>query len=296
MKPHLTFPGSVVVGLDRSAAAEDAARWACTQAALEERPLVLVHAAGPVSGLSTVSDLWRDDVGDAGHRTRELMCQARRVVAEMLPESHEVRLAVAAGSARSVLPLVSEGASMLVVGAPVLRGAGASVTGSVAGTTVMGAACPVVVVRPERAHLLPRVLVGTDVTELSDPAVGFALRVAAARGWGATVLHCFWDATGRTGDVGDDEPGCDAERARLEESVAPHRRRHPEVDVTLRLARGFADERLADASLDHALVVVGHHHLPLLKRVVWGNVTPLVVRHAAGDVAVVPAGLRDVEQ
>lgn len=108
-----------------------------------------------------------------------------------------------------------------------------------------------------------------------------------------TVLHCFWDSTGRTGDVDADDPACADERARLEEVVAPHRQRHPRVTTTLQLARGFADERLAAASDDHALVVVGHHRLPLLQRVVWGNVMPLVVRHATGDVAVVPSFLGD---
>ena len=293
MTSQLTFPGSVVVGLDRSPAAEDALRWAGTQAGLEQRPLVLVHAAGFLSGLSTVTDLWRDDVEVASHRTRELLVEARRVLRGVLPETHEVRVVVAAGSARSVLPETSAGASVLVLGAPVLRGSEAAVAGSVAGTAVMNATCAVVVARPARPEAAPRVAVGTDGTDLSDPAVAFAFHVAAARGWGLTAIHCFWDSTGRTGDIDAGEPGCDAERERLEEAVAPHRDRHPDVDVTLQLARGFADERLVTASDDHALVVVGHHKLPLLKRVVWGNVTPLVVRHAAGDVAVVPAGLRD---
>lgn len=294
MTSPITVPGAVVVGVDRSPAAEDALRWAGTQAGLEDRPLVLVHASGPVSGLSTATDLWRDDADVAGHRTRDLLREGRRVLTGILPETHDVRLVVAAGSARSVLPEVSEGAWMLVVGAPVLRGSGAAVAGSVAGTAVSGARCPVVVVRhgrPESLH--PRLAVGTDGTGLSEPALAFAFRVAAARGWAVTVLHCFWDSTGRTGDVDADDPACADERARLEEVVAPHRQRHPRVTTTLQLARGFADERLAAASDDHALVVVGHHRLPLLQRVVWGNVMPLVVRHATGDVAVVPSFLGD---
>jgi nucleotide-binding universal stress UspA family protein len=296
MTPQLTFPGAVVVGLDRSPAAEDAVRWAGTQARLEQRPLVLVHAAGPLSGLSTVTDLWRDDLDTAAHRTRDLLREGRRLLTGTVREGHDVRLVVAAGSPRSVLPEVSAGASALVLGAPVLRGTGATVAGSVAGTAVMGAACPVVVVRHGRqdpAH--PRVAVGTDGTELSAPALAFAFRTAEARSWGVTVIHCFWDSTGLTGDVDASDPRWATERARLEEEVAPHRHRHPDVEVALRLSRGFADERLVAASDDHALVVVGHHRLPLLQRVVWGNVTPLVVRHASGDVAVVPAGLHDTQ-
>ena len=47
--------------------------------------------------------------------------------------------------------------------------------------------------------------------------------------------------------------------------------------------------RLIAATHSHDLVVIGHHRMPLLDTVVWGNVTPVVVREAVGDVAVVPA-------
>ena len=70
--------------------------------------------------------------------------------------------------------------------------------------------------------------------------------------------------------------------------MAPYRLRHPEVKVDLLLSRGFADRRLVAASRDYEMVVLGHHRLPPLNALVWGSVTPLVVRDATSDLAVVP--------
>lgn len=281
------FPGAVVVGLDHDRTAEDALHWACTLARLEQRPLVAVHAAGRVPGPSTVAALRGAPLAGVGRRDHRLVRQARQVVDAEAPES-PVHLLVTRRGARRTLLDASAGAAVLVVGAPNRTGPRRPLVGSVAASLVMQATCPVVVVR-SRPDPAPRVAVGTEGTPLSRPALAFAFRVAAARGWGVTVLHCFWDSTGLTGDLPADEPGHEARRARLATIVEPHRRRHPDVEVSLQLARGFADQRLVAASHDHALVVVGHHRLPLLQRIVWGNVTPLVVRDAPGSVAVVPS-------
>ncbi|KRF34126.1 universal stress protein [Nocardioides sp. Soil805] len=277
------FPGAVVVGLDHDRTAQDALHWACTQARLEHRPLVAAHAAGRVPGRSTVAELR----GTLGRRDHRLVRQARQVVGVEAPES-EVQLLVTRRGPRRTLLDASAGAAMLVVGPPDPIGPRWSPVGSVAASLVMRATCPVVIVR-EGPDPRPRVAVGTEGTGLSTPALAFAFRVAASRDWAVTVLHCFWDSTGLTGDLGPGEPGHEGRRSRIAALVEPHRRRHPGVDVTIQLSRGFADQRLVAASRDHALVVVAHHRLPLLQRIVWGNVTPLVVREAPGSVAVVPS-------
>ncbi len=67
------------------------------------------------------------------------------------------------------------------------------------------------------------------------------------------------------------------------------RERYPDVEVTVQLSRGFADQRLVAASLEHELVVIGHHPVTPLTDLVYGSVAPTVVEHAHGAVAVVPS-------
>ena len=52
--------GTVVVGVDGSTSADQALDWAVEQAALEHRPLTLVHALGP---LGTSGTAWLDQAG-----------------------------------------------------------------------------------------------------------------------------------------------------------------------------------------------------------------------------------------
>jgi nucleotide-binding universal stress UspA family protein len=266
---------AVVVGLDGSWEADLAVDWGCRQARLEGRPLVLLHATGLPLAAPT------------GRRSGELLRAAKYRLRRTEPDL-DVHIALVGGPARSALLDASTRASLVVVGARGKGGATSILHASVAGALAKAAGCPVVVVRRRPQARYDAVLVGTDGTAVSEPALGFAFRVAAARSLPVTVLHCFWDDTGRTGDVSDGDAGADEQRAALESIAAPHRHRHPEVTVDLLLSRGFADQRLVAASRDYELVVLGHHRLHPLDALVWGNVTPLVVRHATSDLAVVP--------
>jgi nucleotide-binding universal stress UspA family protein len=283
--------GSVVVGVDGSPDSLRALEWGREQARLEGRPLVVLHVADPWS---------RTRVADADRRlrarvlrrlqrpgadiTRDAEARVRRASPEL-----DIRSILTGGDIRTVLLEASTQTAMLVLGA---RGHGPVprlLLGSVASTVSRHASCPVVVVRrrPEPPH--NAVLVGTDGTENSDPALDFAFRVAESRSLPLTVTHCFWEATGRTGATEVDQREAERRRRMVLERLDQRRHRHPRVDVTVTLVRGFADQHLVTATRLHELVVLGHRQLPLVQTIIHGTVTPLVVEHAAGNVAVVPA-------
>ena len=296
MDTHLDPRAAVVVGYDGSPGSELALDWACAHARLAHRPLEIFHATGaslrvaePAASAPATSEAGRRTASRRLVRLEEAAGRIRDPSGGL-----EVRTVLHHGGARSALLRASRDASVVVMGATSQGAVESMVLGSVAQGVAKEARCPVVIVRRSHASGVRSVLVGTDLGEHSAPAIAFAFRVAALRSCPLTVLHCFWDIARAVGDVPPEDGGYDAERSTLAAAVRPHAELHPEVEVTLLLSRGFADRRLIQATHDHDLVVIGHHKLPLLDAVVWGNVTPLVVREAVGDVAVVPAASHPV--
>jgi nucleotide-binding universal stress UspA family protein len=166
--------------------------------------------------------------------------------------------------------------------------------GSVSSAVVKQAACPVVVCRPpsgngDRAG----VVVGADGTPESVPVIEFAFEQASWRQLPLTVLHAYYDAVTavsglrRTSESVLAEPDVVDLRLVLSESVAGLRERFPDVDVSLRLEHGLADEVLvSDHSWD--LVVVGRHPVDTVTRVLIGSIANSVLERADTTVAVVP--------
>jgi nucleotide-binding universal stress UspA family protein len=90
-------------------------------------------------------------------------------------------------------------------------------------------------------------------------------------------------------------PDLTADRALISESLAGMAEKFPDVEVTVHLMPGFADQQLIVASPDYDLVVIGHHRLSPLSDLVYGSVAPAVLEHADGAVAVVPSRLLSPE-
>ena len=288
--------GSIVVGVDGSSAAEAALTWAADQASLEQRPLTIVHAvenmALPSAGAvvaSTGPDCTRV-VHQARDAARALLTAATKQAVDEHPRL-TVNGLLRYADPRTTLLDLGETAAMLVVGS---RGRGPVsrlLLGSVSVSLSKHATCPVVIHRASaRAVRGSGVLVGVDGGEHSLPAIDFAYRMASWRNASLTVLHCYWESTPLAPGLATQDRASAQEL--VSESVAGMHETYPEVEVRIRLRRGFADQHLIAASSEHELVVVGHHPIPVLNDIVYGSVAPQVVEHAHGAVAVVPSALR----
>ena len=288
--------GTVVVGVDGSKSAEQALDWAIEEAALEHRPLTLVHALGP---LGTSGTAWLDQAGvnqrdilDAMRSDGQALLDAARDRAlGKAPQLvvHEVLRLV---DPREALLDLSHDAAMIVLGS---RGRGpvrSLVLGSVSVGVSRHASCPVVILRPHHVGVVRRgVLVGADGTERSRATLEFAYRQASLRRLPLTVIHCFWDAHGSTTGahvIPDQAEGYDDQRLLLAESVSGMTEKFPDVHVHTELARGLADDCLVRASGQMDMVVVGFHHAGAVSGIVYGSVASTVLEHASCVVAVVP--------
>lgn len=288
----------IVVGIDGSASSDLALDWAATQAASEGRRLVLLAA---VSLPVPESSAWLATHG-IDHRLVQVQLKEgaravfRRCVArvrETYPDldiRHDLQLTDPRHA------LLEADADLVVVGTRGLGPVRRLLLGSVASTVVKHATRPTVVVREaEHSAANDGVLVGIAGDAGDAAAVDLAFRVAAARDLPVTGFHAVWDVVGldETRDVPDDDPAYETERALISTALAPAAARHPQVEVRHRICRGFADERLIDASRSADLVVVGHRRKPFLNELIYGSAAPRVVEHGACSVAVAPYPERD---
>lgn len=290
-------PGSIVVGVDGSADADRAVRWAAEEADLCGRPLILLHAVDP---FSTANALWMSTMAidpaqvrhDAEVAARALLARAADVARATHPRV-EAQTITQLLDPRQALIKASGDADLVVVGS---RGRGpvaSLVLGSVSAAVVKHATSPVVVVRPERTHQSERtgILVGLDCRRPEPEVLEAAYAHASLRQLPLTVMHCFWDVLGTTHAsriVPSDDSSVDDLRALLSEATAGMSERYPEVEVHAELARGFAEELLSRESAFYDLVVVGHHESSAWSSFVHGSVALAVAELATSPVLVVP--------
>ena len=290
-EPRIT-PGSIVVGVDGSEHADRAVDWAARQAALEHRPLTVLHCADELVLRSTG---WLDAQGIDHVQLRAALGRvAQSVVDAGAARAREVAPALAVSGAvsyadpRQALVDAGRTAHLVVVGS---RGRGpmkSALLGSVSVSIARHAECPVVVCRPSGdAEPVAGVVVGADGTEASRPVLEFAFAQASFRGVPLTVVHCFWDAVSAVVDDGDEL------HALLAESVAGMREKYPDVQVDLRLARGLVDECLAGKEPTDELLVVGRPPASAWERFVHTSSALAVLERARTTVAVVPELLEE---
>ena len=287
--------GTIAVGLDGSRASDLAVDWAACQAHLDRAPLTLVHC------LSTDpwGAAWRDspELADARifrERTaagESLLASAAARVRERYPRL-EVHSALRHVDPRDGLLDVARDADLLVVGSRGLGPLRSLLQGSVSMMVSKHSPSPVVVVRaPASAPPEAGVVVAVEGSAHDRHVVEFGCRLARSRQLDLTVLHCLWDvvkiAEG-VHEVAAEETDLEPEHALLQDALLGIASQFPDLTVHLRLARGFVDAELVQASRSAELLVVGHHRRRLLDRLVSGSVAPTVLEHARCTVAVVP--------
>lgn len=270
----------VVAGIDGSRAALHAVRWAATEAARRDRPLLLLH-------VSPLPSRRPRDRGEARVARGDAWFEAAHVARGTAPRV-PVRTALRVGSAAEELVRASGAAELVVLGSRGLGGLAGVLLGSVAATVAAHARCPVIIVRgltPEEGAghdtAAPPaggpVVVGVDGSPDSDAAVGFAFDAAANRGVPLIAVH----AEHRT-------PATSAPTLPAE-WLASWSAKYPHVELRQSLVSARPRPALLDAASRAQLIVVGARGRSAVAGVPLGLHSQALLRHSECPVAVVHA-------
>ena len=281
----------VVVGVDSSAEAKQALRWALAYAKTTQLPLHVVTAVDlpqVVGRAATLDELTSMD---------EQQAEAERWLQRLAlgsPESKDVDIEfeVMTGHAIAALTERSRSAAALVVGA---RGAGAvrrAVLGSVSSGVVHYAHCPVVVVHGHPRGLGGNIVVGIDGSESSADALTWAANFARTVDGNLTLVSAWdwptvWEVPVLMSRF---DPRIAAKEA--VETAAQATGLH---DGQLRtvVGKGEPSRVILEEANGADLVVVGSHGLGGFSGMLLGSVSGRVLHRAACPVVVVrPAHLR----
>ena len=282
---------AILVGVDGSAAALRAVRWAAHDAALRNVPLTLVHVVNaPAPGWSQVPAPAGFRQGQE-KRAHEFIKSAIKVAEESTGERGPVQIDSKVFYSATVPTLVglSKEAEMVVVG---YRGHGGVLVrnflGSVSSGLVYHAHCPVAVIHDEEPLVAnvarAPVLVCIDGSPASEAATAIAFDEASRRGVGLVALHAWTDP--RASDFKELFPNfnCDArlsdEEETLAERLAGWHERYPDVGIIRKIETGDAASPLIEASKRAQLIVVGSHGRGGVAGMLLGSVGAAVVNRA----------------
>jgi nucleotide-binding universal stress UspA family protein len=282
------FPGgSIVVGIDGSPSSIQALEWAAREAALEQRPLALLHTFH-VEGI-----YWMPAMGYEPAEIRSLLREdgtklldaAEQRATEITPGLDLYRV-MGDADPRTALIEASHQASMIVLGS---RGRGplaSTFLGSVGVTVLRHATCPVVVRRPEHDHVSRGVIVGTDLADSSRPVLEYAYRLAAVRHLPLTVLVDHEPSVflhGEDVEVLDRVP-----RERVAQWMADLHAKFPEVRVTEEESVETVVKGLIRKGTEKDVVVVAGTGAGALAAALRRSAAVTVVENVPSTVVVVP--------
>lgn len=281
---------AVLVGVDGSAAALGAVRWAARDAALRNVPLTLVHV------VDAPLPEWFEVAALAGFRQSQeqqapdFIKSAIKVAEESTGECGPVQIDSKVFHSATVPTLVglSTEVELVVVG---YGGHGGglvrSVLGSVSSALVYQAHCPVAVIHEDamigNVARAP-VLVGIDGSPASEAATAIAFEEASRRGVGLMALHAWMDprVSGSRGLVQDSkwDAQLSEEEETLAERLAGWHERYPDVGIRTRIEIGDPARWLIEASERAQLIVVGSHGCGWFSGRLLGSVGAAVVNRA----------------
>ncbi|PWK81189.1 nucleotide-binding universal stress UspA family protein [Lentzea atacamensis] len=278
---------TVVVGFDGSDLARRAALWAAEEASRCGATLQVVQAVRsplPEPVFTPMSTPVPEFVTEETMR-RAAEDHLAELAAEIKRDWPDLRLATRVGLGRPVDLLAMEEGELLVLGSSGRTGIAEMFLGSTAAALVSIGGRPVVVTRS--GPLDGRVVVGIDGSDTSADAIAFAFAFASRHGRELLAIHA-WNDVGWAELPEQDWDHIRVDLAKLlEDQLADHRARYPEVHVAQEVAFDAPARALLQAADGAALVVVGSHGRGAVKRAILGSVSHAVLHHAPCPVAVV---------
>jgi len=240
-------PRLIIVGVDDSAEAEAAAKWAVQEADLRKDDVLLVHAYEvpllPSSGRAAAIA--------QGHQERQALLDKVAATLVVPPKMHLDQL-IEIDSPESLLPELSERAELTVLGQDHRALSGRMPLGHTASTVVSMSRHPVVTV--PRGWTAPAddrrpIAVAIDGLHSSSSTLGFAFTEASLRQAPVLVVHSAPLSELTMGEQGT--------RLNLAEILAGWKADFPDTDVETFLLAGPPRDTVASVSADAQLLVVG---------------------------------------
>ena len=258
----VTPAGAILLGYGGSQHSKIALAWADTLAAQLSRPLHVLLSVLHLSGVADSPQLLR-----AGRITDELTGLLDSAKAQ---QTSVTNLLNPPGEA---LVRESRNAYITVLGARTQGPLKSMVNGSVSQYVARHAASPVVAVREPLTRHTGVIVVGVDGSEKSELALKFAIRHAQDTDGRLLVLHIRHSRD-------------DAADMKVNESIAAAEI-NGDVSVEVKHVLGSAAEKLAGASSEADLLVVGTRGRSPLTSLMLGSVTQSLLQHSQCPVAVV---------
>lgn len=283
----------IMVGIDGSADGEAALRWAVGDAKLTHQKITLVHVVSPLvggySGIGMSAPVWPQDLNDwRQDHGRQLLDNAVHLARSLAGGGLEIDTLMPFGAIVPALVELSARTDMMVLGSRGLGTFNRALLGSVSTALAHHGHCPVVLVHADAPSVPGNapILLGTDGSAGSVPAVEIAFREASCRNAELIVLHACSDAeVPQLTAVPWWALDSDAER-RLTQFLAPYREHYPEVAVSYHVVRDHPARHLVEESESAQLVIVGSRGRGGLAGMLLGSVSSTLVHATTTPVIV----------
>jgi len=282
----------IVVGVDGSAGAQEAVRWALEEAGSRQSAVRLICAYRLMPGFYQAPGMYADYPLDSD-RIRQ---NAAKVISDALADAAQTAPGVQIsgdtvdGSPGPALIEASEAASLLVLGSRRRSALGATILGSVSAAVAARANCPAIVLRgpsglPEEQA---EVVVGLDGTQASQALLEFAFDHASRRRARLRAVLCWHPDLLASMLWRPEPPAPTRAEAWLAETMAGWQEKYPDVDVRRGVIREHPAAGLVSESATAQLLVVGNRGRHAMAGTLLGSVSQAVLHSATCPVAVVP--------
>ena len=288
--------GRIVVGVDESAGAATALRWAVREADVRGWSLTAVLAWTYLDQHHVIVGAPFDPEYGEADAVTALDSIVRAAVGTARGSS--VEQTVVNDHAAPALLDASKGADLLVVGARGLGRVRSLLLGSVSQQCLHHATIPVAVVRDgieQSDERIARIVVGIDGSDTAGSALEWALEAGRLHHATVDVVHA-WEVPYGAGQrfvaaAFDSSPLEDAARRTLDAAVESADTSGLPAPVTRTLAVGSATASILQAAENADLVVIGSRGLGGFKGLVLGSVSYHVVHQATCPVVVLPSAV-----